>query len=96
MGKHFIPVPWKPRPTLVLSKREFEDLPEYSCSLPTGTTIGKRWKRDRNFGRRSDRVGPEWDVAEYAESEIPGMVDIHWYDVEIAHSGEVRDGKEQK
>lgn len=35
-----------------LTKREFDDLSDYSCTLPTGTTIGKRWKRDQNAYRR--------------------------------------------
>jgi hypothetical protein len=32
--------------TAVMDKEYFEALGEYSCSLPTGTYVGKRWKRN--------------------------------------------------
>jgi len=32
--------------TVILSKEEFDDMPEYSCTLPSGTTLGKVWKCD--------------------------------------------------
>lgn len=31
-----------------LTKKEFEALGEYSCTLPSGTTIGRRWKKNNN------------------------------------------------
>jgi len=34
--------------TAYLSWSELKDLPEYSCSVPTGTTLGKVWKRDEH------------------------------------------------
>ena len=34
--------------TAVMEQADFDALPEYSCSVPTGQTIGKRWKRARN------------------------------------------------
>lgn len=38
-------------PLLRMTRREFDGLLEYSSSLPTGTTIGKRWRRnDLAFG----------------------------------------------
>ena len=30
----------------VISVAALKELPEYSCSMPTGTTIGKRWRRN--------------------------------------------------
>lgn len=30
-----------------LTQQQFDRLPEYSCSLPTGTTIGKQWKANK-------------------------------------------------
>lgn len=92
MNKNFIPVSWKPQPTLQLTQREFDDLPEYSCTFPTGQTIGKRWKRDRNFGNRSKTVGPVWDVAEYVEHEDPKLVGIRWYEPEILQTKGVSRG----
>ena len=32
-----------------ISREELEKLPEYSCSVPTGTTVGKRWRCDTHF-----------------------------------------------
>lgn len=37
-----------------MTKAKLDELPEYSCSLPTGTTPGKKWKRDVNFHARRD------------------------------------------
>ena len=55
--------------TALMTRREFEDLPQYSCSLPTGQTIGKRWKRDltafsisraRALKEGKEPPAPEW------------------------------------
>lgn len=35
-----------------LTWAELKALPEYSCSLPTGTTIGKRWKKNQHAYHR--------------------------------------------
>ena len=42
-----------------LTEDEFRKLPEYSCSYPTGTTIGKCWKAHLGTG--------EWVHLEYAK-----------------------------
>lgn len=69
------------RETLRLTQAELDALLEYSYSLPTGTTAGKRWKK---------RVGDEWKVGEYGDSfpdprggRFPARVSIKWYDVEV-------------
>jgi hypothetical protein len=41
-----------PEVTVKLTRAEFEALGEYSCTLPTGTTIGRRWKRNQNAYRQ--------------------------------------------
>jgi hypothetical protein len=51
--------------TIGLSRKEFDALPEYSFSNPTGTIIGKRWKR-----RSEDR----WFFCEYTRSNDPEYV----------------------
>lgn len=58
---------------LLLTQSEFDALPEYSASYPTGTTPGKRWKRhdgahDREFISRGGV--PKWQVLEY-DPECP-------------------------
>ena len=85
-------------PTIRLSPSDLAALREYSRTLPTGTTIGKRWKRNANDGLRFpiDAWGlrfvfpapPRWMMGEYAESTLPGMVDILWYRVEVVEEGE--------
>lgn len=37
-----------------MTRARLDELPEYSCTLPTGTTPGKKWKRDVNFHARRD------------------------------------------
>lgn len=51
-------------------------LPEYSATVPTGTNLGKRWKR-------ADKT-PEgkliWLIGEYVVGPAPGTVGIRWYE----------------
>lgn len=79
----------KPQEVVTLTRREFADLGEYSCSLPTGTRIGKRWKRDANAYRppvRTSVLGVEfvipwpedWILGEYIENPNPEMVGVLW------------------
>ena len=60
-------------PILRLTASEFAALPDYSCSLPTGTTIGKRWRRlDGSHDRRFIASGgkPRWIVGEYTRDVV--------------------------
>lgn len=70
--------------TALMTQKELEGLPEYSSSIPTGTTIGKRWKRKlykesgipvNAFGYDKDgffRLLPDgWLMGEYAEDTTP-------------------------
>ena len=60
-------------PPVLMSRKELEALPEYSRSLPTSTTIGKKWRR---------RVpGNGWLLGEYAVDPWPGMVAVHWSEI---------------
>lgn len=61
-------LPWKH--VLRLTPDEFLALPEYSRSLPTGTTIGKRWRR-----HEPTRI---W-VGEYFDVGLEDQVGIRWY-----------------
>lgn len=71
----------------VMTQAALEAMVEYSCSIPTGTTIGKKWKCDRNFGRRSSTVGPDWMTGEYIDHQDPNKVGIKWRKVVIVASG---------
>jgi hypothetical protein len=68
-------------PPLRLTLEQFQALPEYSATLPTATTIGKRWRRQdgiydaslRHYGRtkeEADRLCP-WMIGEYAVNWVP-------------------------
>jgi len=54
----------------LMNRPDFDALPEYSCSVPTGVVIGKRWKRGEPY------VGPRdtWFLGEYVE--VPGRPDL--------------------
>lgn len=68
--------------TIVLTKKQFDELPEYSCSIPTGTTIGKQWKKNiyafDPYARdpRTGNVIEEWYLHEYKEHIDPKLVAI--------------------
>lgn len=62
---------------IVLSDVEVERLDEYSCSLPTGTTVGKRWVRYQPYKVRPGRAQERW-LGQYVEHADPGMVGIWW------------------
>lgn len=66
--------------TIVLTKQEFDSLPEYSCSIPTGTTIGKKWKMNRfAFVKFEDGIKrEEWHLCEYVEHADPKLVGISY------------------
>ena len=68
--------------TAVMEPSDFENLLEYSCTLPTGKTIGKRWKCNKSFGTRNP---PVWRMAEYADEPdqvtYPNMLRIIWRDL---------------
>lgn len=67
-------------PELIISRADLAALGEYSCSLPTGTTIGKRWRRNLN-AFRPDRAGvpAEWTVGEFVDIGDKENVGIKWY-----------------
>jgi len=57
----------------------FAALPEHSCSVPTGQTDGKRWKRARNT-----RNGDGWMLGDYeAVHGRPDLVRIRWRDLQV-------------
>ncbi len=68
---------------VVLTAAELKDLPEFSCSLPTGTTEGRRWKRNEAaYGRSPGGSPPEWWVGEYGAA-ADGVVPITWHIVRL-------------
>ena len=71
-------------PPLHLTRAEFEALPEYSCSLPTGTTPGKRWRRhDGAHDREFVAAGgvPVWIIGEFDPDDDGqgSTIKINWF-----------------
>jgi hypothetical protein len=81
----------------LMTLREFEDLLDYSCSLPTGTTPGKRWKRSDVYAVYArGGVGPlHWRMGEYGtdiQADPRGdrfgkTIDIIWRSILIDAGG---------
>lgn len=65
------------RPVLFISASEFNRLPEYSMSLPTGTRIGKRWKREL---RRNSAWSGDYVIGEYHDIGSDTEIGIRWFD----------------
>ena len=55
-------------------------MPEYSTSLPTGTTIGKIWKCDKNAFTKKP---PYWVVGMYIPDADPKYRSIVWFNIEL-------------
>ena len=65
---------------LHLTRAEFDDLDEYSATLPTGTTPGKRWRRHDGAYDPSCH-NPVWIVGEYDPDDDGAgpNIKINWY-----------------
>lgn len=71
---------------VAMTRREFDRFSNYSCSLPTGTTPGKRWIRARYYQHQDH--ADEWMLGEYGEPYIDPKtrkeyVPITWRDIVI-------------
>ncbi len=69
---------------LPMTERELNSLGEYSASLPTGQTPGKRWKKhvgsyDRQFIAAGGK--PFWIIGEYDPNDDGKgkTIEINWY-----------------
>jgi hypothetical protein len=74
---------WKPT-SVTLFWWELKSMDDYSHTIPTGTTIGKVWRRHEPY-RTTDEEA-KWYVGLYAESDKPDYVDIIWMPV-VLRSG---------
>lgn len=61
--------------TIIMTQKEFDELPTYSLSSPTAPPLGKKWKRQWR--------GSQWFLCEYVESNEPGYVCIDKSKIEI-------------
>jgi hypothetical protein len=74
-----------------LSLKEFEELPEYSHSLPTGTMrdrspVGKKWKRA--ICDAHGRPTGEWWMGEYT-APLPAMICCRYHRCIIGYNDDV-------
>jgi hypothetical protein len=56
---------------ITLTQKEFNKLLEYSFTIPTGTIIGKQWKKGVPYDNPT-----KWYLCEYIEHEDPNKVGI--------------------
>ena len=71
-----------------MTMREFNELLEYSCSLPTGTTAGKRWKRGWPYMQPRQ----SWHMGEYGHPQ-GDVVPIIWRLIFIQAGAATSDSK---
>lgn len=64
---------------LKISEKDFLALMEYSSTIPTGTTIGKRWRRGQRWRDKNGEIKTKWYIGEYVEDPDPKYVGIKWY-----------------
>lgn len=64
-----------------LTEEALHKVGEYSCSLPTGTTLGKIWARNDN-AFTPDPI-PDWWLGQYVDDPDPKQVGIIWRKIEI-------------
>jgi len=71
---------------------ELESMGEYSCSIPTGTTLWKMWKCDLNAYRLPPKKRkPKWVVGQYIPHKDPEFVGIRWFPVKLLEGPEPLD-----
>ena len=62
----------------LISREKLQALPEYSITVPTGVTIGKRWRKATVVARLDPRETTEWLIGTYVESSKEGYADVAW------------------
>lgn len=71
----------------ILTQDQFDRLPEYSASIPSGVYPGKAWKRnDGAFDEAFRAAGGKlrWLLGWYGETDDPEKCSINWREVLIA------------
>lgn len=66
----------------VMTQAELKALPDYSCTFPTGTTIGKKWRRREPYETGRGIVNA-WYTGEYVDYPDSKMVGVKWRKVVI-------------
>lgn len=66
---------------IICTQDYFDNLREYSASLPTGTLVGKQWKA--NYGKFREDLPDEWIICEYVDHPDPKKIGVKYWRPEI-------------
>ena len=66
--------------TIRLYRYELEALPEYSCTMPSGTTEWKMWRCNESFGTQRPA---SWIVGQYVPHKDPTKIGIRVFQIEF-------------
>lgn len=64
----------------------FDGLAEYSCSMPSGVYIGKRWKRNDTAYNHLRGLSPapsRWVMGEYEKTADPHKAATRWREIVV-------------
>jgi hypothetical protein len=73
--------PKLPRLELFLFLHELESMPDYSCTFPSATTIGKVWRRREPYRCLDEDPRARHFVGMYVPAGDADHVRIIWFDV---------------
>ena len=64
----------------LMSESTLKQMPEYSCSIPSGVYPGKMWIRKKDYHDESKGYWLCW----FGESDVPGYVSNHHREIIVA------------
>lgn len=68
---------------IFIAKFEFDQMPDYSATIPTGAFVGKMWKRKEPYCGTHADGSVKWFVGHYTDHPDKTKVGIRWYDVQL-------------
>jgi hypothetical protein len=77
---------------MIVDEQMFEQLAEYSCSTPTGPSVGRIYKRNLVWPN-TPLLQVDWRVFICEEDPRPGWVAHHPYHLTVASHEEIRDAR---
>jgi hypothetical protein len=77
--------------TAVMDQEYFRQLGEYNSSLPSGTFIGKRWKRSVQDPTRQETK--DWVMGEFVDIGSKSEIGIKWRKIEVIDGKTIQEQK---
>lgn len=65
--------------TATIPVENFEQLDDYSCTIPSGTVVGKFWRRHQPYSGRG-----AWWLGQYVDDPDPEKIGIVWRELFVA------------